>query len=178
MKKLVLIASVAFGVVCYAKVDIDLVEDAIEKSRVSTINAEMAKLKRDTLDLQEKKRLLENFYDASAELVDHRRESMALTGNWYDIAKTAFGTLFTLCGAIGWVGIGFIPDGYFLKPHEKNLRMLAGLMVASGIPLLYWGLTCSAQRSAIKAAEEVEKSIFSAYDEIEGALSKSQAMEA
>jgi len=173
-KKLLFIAAIAFTSQLFSEVNIDKVEEAIEKSHIATVKAALTKLKHDSLSLAEKKKYLENFYDSAAELVDTRKESLSLTGNWKDVAKTTFGTLFILTGLAG-VGFSFIlaDRNHRYGPHAvERLRKASGVIALLGLPILYKGLTCSSQKAVIKKAEEVEQIVETAYNEVEALMSQ------
>ena len=176
MKKIVILfAALTLTPHLFSEVDIDKVEEAIEKSHIATVRAAMAKLKHSSLTLAEKKKHLENFYDSAAEQVDLKKENVSLFGSWKDLAKTTFGSLFIICGLSGMAFAALLDQSHPLKRHADDAIMkISGLTALAGLPLLYKGFTCSSQKAEVKKAEEVEQTIEASYNEIEALIAQTK----
>ncbi len=149
MKKLMYVATLALASQCYAEINTEKIEEAIEQSSLPRVKSLLGKVERGEMTAKARKKLYMNFYDLAVETTENRTQNLSIVGNWRDMLKTGVGITGLLFSALA-ATIGTDRDDYL--PRGLGFGVL-------GAYLLYRGITCSTQKAEIASAKSVEKYI-------------------
>ncbi len=160
MKKLMYVATLALATQCYAEINTEKIEEAIEQSSLPRVKSLLGRADLEEMTAKARKKLYRDFYDLAVETTENRTQNVSIVGNWRDILKTGSGVAALVLS--GFAGLGSLDTDNQGRITGFNKLWLGslGLGVAS-VYLLYKGITCSAQKAEVAVAKSIEKYIKS-----------------
>ncbi len=161
MKNLMYVAALALVTQCYAEINTEKIEEAIEQSSLSRVKALLGRADLEEMTVKARKKLYRDFYDLAVETTENRTQNVSMVGNWRDMLKTGSGVAaLLLSGFAGLFSLDTDDQGRFTGFDRRWLFGSVGLGVTS-VYLLYKGITCSAQKAEVAVAKSIEKYIKS-----------------